>query len=233
MYCIYCHTNKANGKKYFGITSTSPKRRWAAGHGYQSSRHFNFAIQKYGWDGFEHEIIADNLTKEQACEMEREYIAKFNTTDDRYGYNMSDGGESGAAGTKQSEETRAKKSAKLKGRQFSEEHRRKLSEKAKGRVFSEQTLKKMSDAKKGKRLSAEHRRRISEANKGKVASVETREKIRESKRGMMRPVYCVETDTTYESVRAAAFALGVSRANLAATCKGRHEHVGGYHVRYA
>lgn len=233
MYCVYCHTNKLNGKKYFGITSTSPKKRWAAGHGYRSSRHFNFAIQKYGWDGFEHEVIADNLTKKQACELERKYIAKFNTTDDRYGYNLSDGGESGSSGIKQSEETKAKKSAKLKGRQFSEEHRRKLSEKAKGRTFSDETLRKMSDAKKGRKLSKEHRQHMSEAHKGRKMSESAKNKLRESKRGSMRPVYCIETDTTYESISAAAKSLGVSRSNLAATCKGKHKHVGGYHVRYA
>lgn len=233
MYCLYCHTNKTNGKRYFGITRTAPKRRWAAGHGYQSSRHFNFAIQKYGWDGFDHEIIADNLTKEQACAMERDYIARFKTTDARFGYNLSEGGQSGAAGIVQSEETRAKKSAKLKGRTFTEEHRRKLSEAAKGRKFTEEHKANLSKARKGRKLTHEQKARISRANKGRKLTEEQREKIRESKRGMMRPVYCTETDMTYESVSAAARALGVSRSNLASTCKGKHEHVGGYHVRYA
>lgn len=232
MYCLYCHTNKVNGKRYYGITGLEPRRRWSGGRGYASSRHFHHAIEKYGWDAFEHEIVADGLTKEEACAMEVEYIERFKTTDQRYGYNISEGGQSGAAGVKQSDETRAKKSKKLKGRVFSEEHRRKLSETAKGRKFSEATLEKMRLAKKGKRLSAEHRERISRSNKGRVLSDSTKEKIRESRRAAMKRVYCVETDTTYESASEAARVLGVSRANLSATCRGKHAHVGGYHVRY-
>ena len=74
---------------------------------------------------------------------------------------------------------------------------------------------------------------MSVAHKGKEVSEETKQRIRESKRKIMKPVYCEETDTVYESVQSAAKALGVCQPNLTATCKGKHKHVGGYHVRYA
>lgn len=233
MYTVYCHTNKLNGKRYFGITSMRPEVRWGNGNNYRSSRHFNFAIEKYGWDGFTHEVIAEGLTKEEACQMEQDLIKKYKTTDDRYGYNLSTGGESGAAGVVVSAETRAKRSASSKGRKFSEETRKKLSQAAKGRTFSPETLAKMSAAKKGKPLSKEHAKKIGDANRGKSLSEETKAKIRESRRYMMKSVYCFETDTTYESVSEAARQLGLERANLNATLKGKHEHCGGYHFKYA
>lgn len=90
---VYCHTNKINGKKYFGITSTSLNARFQNGRGYSGCRYFNFAIQKYGWDNFEHEIISDNLTREEAMSLE-ELLVFFNMTQDsRYGYNIKDGGD--------------------------------------------------------------------------------------------------------------------------------------------
>lgn len=233
MYTVYCHTNKLNGKRYFGITSMRPEVRWGNGNNYRSSRHFNFAIEKYGWDGFIHEVIAEGLTKEEACQMEQELISEYRTTDDRYGYNLSTGGESGAAGVVVSAETRAKRAASSKGRKVSEETRKKLSQAAKGRTFSSETLAKMSAAKKGKPLSKEHAKKIGDANKGKFMSEESKAKIRESRRHMMKPVYCLETGVVYESISEAARQLGLERTNLKATLKGKHKHCGGYHFEYA
>lgn len=233
MYTVYCHTNKLNGKRYFGITSKRPEVRWGNGNNYRSSRHFNFAIEKYGWDGFTHEVIAEGLTKEEACQMEQDLIREYKTTDDRYGYNLSTGGESGAAGVVVSAETRAKRATSFKGRRHSDESRRKMSEAAKGRTFSPETLAKMSAAKKGKPLSKEHVRKIADANRGKFMSEESKAKIRESRRYMMKPVYCFETGTTYESISEAARQLGLERTNLKATLKGKHKHCVGYHFKYA
>ena len=147
-YTVYCHENKINGKKYFGITKDEPKRRWSGGHGYKRSRYFNYAIQKYGWENFDHKIVKDGLTKDEAFDLEKELIEKYKTTDDRFGYNISEGGQSGAAGVCQSEETREKRRTSMLGRKQSEETRRKMSEAAKGRTFSEETRKRMSEAAK-------------------------------------------------------------------------------------
>ena len=63
-YCVYLHTNKINGKVYVGLTSMSPEERWKNGKGYCNNSHFKSAIEKYGWDNFEHEIIKRGLTKD-------------------------------------------------------------------------------------------------------------------------------------------------------------------------
>lgn len=91
MYKVYMHVTP-NGKKYIGITSASLKRRWGNGQGYKSQL-FNRAIEKYGWSNIEHVLLYDNLTAEEAKKKEIELIAKYKTTDRKYGYNKSNGGD--------------------------------------------------------------------------------------------------------------------------------------------
>lgn len=90
-YCVYIHTNKANKKKYIGITRQIPERRWQKGYGYKGTMFWN-AIMKYGWDGFDHEVVGSGLKKKDACELEKALIALHRTQDRNYGYNISEGG---------------------------------------------------------------------------------------------------------------------------------------------
>ena len=103
-YTVYKHTSPS-GKVYIGITSSPVNRRWQNGKGYRQHRYFNAAIQKYGWQNFTHEILFSNLSKYDACEKEKELIMLYNSTDRRFGYNQSTGGESGACGVHPSQET--------------------------------------------------------------------------------------------------------------------------------
>lgn len=127
-YCVYCHTNKINGKKYIGITKQTPDKRWKNGNGY-SSQHFSRAIQKYGWNNFEHTILMINLTKNQACYYERFYIKKYETTLPEKGYNETLGGDGGGMYNKHhTQEAREKISEARKIIGFSETHKRHISE---------------------------------------------------------------------------------------------------------
>lgn len=68
---VYAHI-APNGKMYVGITSQKPENRWRNGlSGYNSNDHFCNAIRKYGWENFQHEIIASGLTIEEASNMEK------------------------------------------------------------------------------------------------------------------------------------------------------------------
>ena len=59
-YCVYQHTNKINGKIYIGITCQKPEKRWGSqGRKYEECPYFWKAIQKYGWENFEHKILFD------------------------------------------------------------------------------------------------------------------------------------------------------------------------------
>lgn len=174
-YCVYLHTNKINGKKYVGQTCQIPEKRWKKGLGYKESVGFFNAILKYSWDNFEHEIVYDNLTKEEADYFEDLMINSLNTTDYNYGYNIKNGGSIG----KHSEETKQKIRTNSKGKHqnviVSTETKQKISNTLKeyykihkprsGFKHSEESKKKMSEAHKN--ISDETRKKMSLATSGK------------------------------------------------------------------
>ena len=93
-YTVYSHKNKINNKIYIGITKQNVYNRWKGqGKGYSQSPRFWNAIQKYGWDNFEHNILFENLTQKEASQKEKELIKKYNSTNENFGYNMTSGGE--------------------------------------------------------------------------------------------------------------------------------------------
>ena len=102
-YSVYKHTSPA-GKVYIGLTMQAPCDRWAGGIGYKTNAYFYKAIKKYGWDNIKHEIIADNMTAEEAEELEIKLIAQYDSTNPEKGYNHSTGGKNMAAGYKWTEE---------------------------------------------------------------------------------------------------------------------------------
>ena len=92
-YIVYCHINKLNGKKYVGITRQNPVKRWRNGNGYVHSPKFYNAIQKYGWDNFEHIILFKDISIDDANKIEQTLIQFFNLQDNNFGYNIADGGD--------------------------------------------------------------------------------------------------------------------------------------------
>ena len=125
---VYAHKNKINKKIYIGITGQKPERRWRNGQGYKTSTYFYNAIQKYGWDNFEHIILQFNLTQQEAEEKEKYYIQKYNTLNDIYGYNIKNGGKLNQGLSKQG---RKKISQSSKKNWQNPEFKQKQSQKAK------------------------------------------------------------------------------------------------------
>lgn len=91
---IYVHINKINGKLYIGQTGEkNVNKRWNGGMNYSDSPYFWNAIQKYGWDNFDHLILIDNIsTVEEANLIEQFLIKKYNTNNRSFGYNIEKGG---------------------------------------------------------------------------------------------------------------------------------------------
>ena len=95
MKTIYMHRNKINNKVYIGQTVQDYLQdRWKNGKGYKTCYYFYNAIQKYGWDNFEHIVLEqnENWTQEELNNKEKYYIAKYKSNNPEYGYNITDGG---------------------------------------------------------------------------------------------------------------------------------------------
>lgn len=92
-FIVYKHVNLYNGKVYIGITSQRPERRWQNGYHYKNNTHFYSAIQKYGWDNFDHIILKVDLDISQASKLEEVLILENKSYDPKFGYNSTYGGE--------------------------------------------------------------------------------------------------------------------------------------------
>lgn len=172
-YKLYVHISPS-GKRYYGITSYEKAEwRWNNGKGYKENRHFTNSINKYGWDNFKHIILFNNLTKEEACLLEQMYIALYDTTNPKYGYNNMSGGQHGLH-TEESKKKISEHNAKYwEGKQRDEQTRNKISESLKGEKHYYY----------GKHFTEEHRRKIGQGNKGKKVSEESKAKISNSLKG--------------------------------------------------
>lgn len=234
---VYKHENLLNGKVYIGITSRTLNDR-ARKNGYCKSPHFWSAIQKYGWDNFSHEVLVDNLSKDEACILEREYISKYNSTDKRYGYNCSLGGESGNYGVKADEDLRNRLSEMRMGEK---NHNY-------GKKMSEEVKDKIRKKKLGKTLSEETKKKISESlyknppTKGIKMSDSTKKKLSESKMGgknvASKKIYCKELNRYFDSIREAERETGIKHEYISKACRkivecaGKDENGNGYHWEY-
>lgn len=251
-YTVYMHTSPS-GKRYIGITSKNPIRRWNGGTGYLTNDYFTKSIIKYGWDKFKHEILFTGLTKDEAEQKEIELIAYYRSCERAFGYNIQHGGNSIG---KHSEETKRKISIANKGKptwckgkhhsvytkqklsiihtgkKLTEETKRKISLAHKGKPQTKESIEKRRIANTGKKRTEEQRKRLSESLKGRIVvqSEETRNKI---SRTMSIPVLCVETNTFYYGIREAQRKTGISNGSICDCLKGRLKKAGGYHWKYA
>lgn len=125
---IYRFKNKVNGKVYIGQT-IKPLRKRVIQHVTCSNpntkchkSYFHRALNKYGIENFELNILEICSCQKELDERERYWIAHYKSTDKRFGYNIDSGGSKGK---------------KTKG--LTEDHKEKLLEANLGRHRSENT----------------------------------------------------------------------------------------------
>jgi group I intron endonuclease len=181
-YVIYKHTSPS-GKSYIGQTNNYD-RRCSQHKSSVDCRALSAAIKKHEWDNFQHEILMEGLSLEEANQWESALILKHNTLAPA-GYNLRTGG----LNSSPSDETKAKISTTKKGVLKSDETRAKMSEAKKAKLgvpMSDETRAKMSEAKRGIPKSDETKHKMSEAKRGKKRgphSVETKTKMSATKLG--------------------------------------------------
>lgn len=211
-FIVYMHENKINHKKYIGITCQKPTQRWRGGKGYKIGI-FKKAIDKYGWNNFNHIILYEHLTKEDACLKEQELIKQYNTMDINYGYNLCEGGNLtfGYHHTKEAKEKMSlikKEKYKGKGNPMY----------GKGGILAPMY---------GKHLTEEHKRKISEAKKGKVNYYI---------KALYKKVDQYDLDgnfiKTWESISSIEKELDIKGTHISRVCRGKRKTTGGYVFKY-
>lgn len=211
-YCVYCHTNKINGKRYISITCQNLVRRWRNGLGYRKGA-FHNALVKYGWDGFSHDILFSDLTEDDAKHKEKVLIAEYRTHDPRYGYNITEGGD-GTVGYTRPPEQRLAMSISRKGRHAG--NRNPMYGKS-GEHSPHYGIPMTDEAKRlaGDAIRKRHREGNYNSSKKSV--------IAESETGFFH----------YPSIAEAARQTGIADSLISRVCRGIRKHAGGYVWRYS
>lgn len=149
IYSIYKATNKVNNKVYIGF-AVNFSRRLASHKKLCGKRKTKFydAINSYGWDKFDWEIIYQSKDGQHCLNvMERFFIIEYNSINE--GYNMTEGGGgtlgimSGFKGKKHDTETKQILSSLRTGTKHTNETKQKISESTKGRKVTQETKLKM------------------------------------------------------------------------------------------
>ena len=219
---VYIHTFP-DGTKYIGATSQAPERRWAKGKGYVSQSSMKEAIEKFGWENVQHEIVAVFDTKEEAYAEEIRLIELYQTRDPEHGHNSSIGGEKGAYGVIRNEAVRQKMSQVRKGHGPPEWVTAKAHEAKRNWVVPLETRQRMSDAQRGEK-NHEY---------GKPKPQEIIDKLRNNS-PRNRRVRCVETGEVFISLSDAARKSQIKDSGcITRCCKNERQTAGGFHWEYA
>ena len=238
MYIVYMHTCP-NGKKYIGITSQAPERRWQKGKGYAygSNPYFYNAIEKYGWENIKHEILFRDLTKEEAEQKEIELIKEYkirmsNMQKEIWVKNperriaMS----KLKTGSHLSEETKEKLRQANLGKKYSKEVVQKRIDKTKGtkRPQTSKILKEMwaSGKLKGNTGNTTSEKQKAAARKNAVFAHEANRKpvVQFDKQGN----FIAEFTCAAEAMRV----LNLPNAKISEVCKGKRKSTFGYVFKY-
>jgi len=162
--------------------------------------------------------IRENLTENEAFELEKSLIAVLGRHPNGVLANKTDGGD-GVSGVIQSPETRKKRSESLKNHVVSNETREKIRQGHIGRKFTKERSEAMSKARTGRSLSLETRKKMSVSRKGFTLSPESRAKLSATKKG--KAVHTEESKAKMSAHRKGRALSPETRAKMSASHKAR------------
>jgi group I intron endonuclease len=227
--------------------TTNIKRRWANGLGYNHNNLMKRAIKKYGWENIEHNVLFENLSKEEAEQKEIELIKLYECNKLNYGYNISNGGNHLG---KHSQQSKEKMRNYALNRPLSHNKNISLSKKGKPSNMTKEQKKLLSDILKGnkygvgnksflgKKHSEESKKKISLSRLGKTSW------IKGKKRSLQHTLNNVETHKKkvvqydknmniiceFSSIKEAIEKTKIN--NICKCCKGKQKTAGGYIWKY-
>ena len=233
-YIVYIHKNKINGKVYVGITHyTNPEKRWLSGYGYGRNCYFHAAINKYGWNNFEHIIIFKNISKELACKEEQLLIKRYKKRG--ICYNIANGGEGSVAMSKETIEKLKEYKGPLAS-QYGKKHSPERVEQQ--REIAYNMWENLSDKEKKNRLRGvikfQFKSGKEHPNYGKHMSKENKNIIIKA---LSKPVLMVDKNTNEvlkefnSTVEAEAF-LNVRGRHVSCCCNNKRKTAYGYKWKY-
>lgn len=202
-YVIYLHKNKINGKCYIGQTCQDPNNRWMNGQGYKDQPYFYRAIQKYGWDNFDHIILEEDLTADEADQQEVFWAGYYHALAPE-GYTLQVGKNSHQESSLMFSEMRREQALEC---WQNPDYRLKV-------INGRKLMWEQADENKKNRMLANLDR------SGKASAAK------------QKRVECVETGEIYTSVREAERATGIPHSNISQVCNGKRQTAHKFHWRF-
>lgn len=226
---VYLTTNLINGKKYIGQHKSEIFDTTYKGSG----KRLALAINKYGFDNFNCEMLCECVSKEELDEKEAFFIKQHNAVDSKEFYNLVPGGkgksETGVIYITNGTENKKVHQEELEyyfsigfykgGPRQTEETKKKRAEANKGKKHPTAGPN-ISKALMGKKLSEEHREKLSKAKKGKPFL------------GKRKSVICVETNMVFDGLCTATKYCGGKTSFTICTSLKTGRTAYGYHWKY-
>ena len=207
-YTVYILTNKINNRMYIGTTRKKLYQRFNKGEGYRHQKLFYEDIKKYGWDNFEADVFAANLTEEEAFNTEKMLIKMYRENFPDMLYNRDAGGKHG---------------------EHCQETKEIIRDLNVGRIISEETKEKIREARAKQVISYESIMKAAAKNRGRKMSPEFCKKLGERS---SKKIICIETGIVYSSATKASKQLGISTSMLSQVCNKKYETAKGLHFEF-
>ena len=255
---IYKFTNTLNGKIYIGQTVRTLEKR-VKEHFYESSKGckaFKAAVNKYGQENFSLEILDTAFSEKELDEKEMLYIAHYKSDDRDHGYNLTKGGHhfrglsQGNNGWGPDSEERAKKmSLRFKGVPVYEKSIVRSKEVNSQATINLSTGEEFGSAKEmaqhyglsypfvvklingHARQKNGHVFRYKDMGKSRLADI--RMAFIPLHKALPKKIVCLDTQESFESIKATSQKLGISRTAIGNNLSGRSKSAGGFSFAYA